>query len=224
MINIFANSTTFGQNIGVTFMLGGEYDTVALNNKRVTPHSECVVKPAVYEKVLTADKVAEYLSAGKNIGNLQKATDTENKRVGSLNALVVELDRVVKLESKDMIMAYIPEELAIEFATGKHKFYLNGAESTYYSAIELGLWAQFYSLYAQVFTRFVVKNIAGCKKNVSNTKTQADRVSINSGLEKLILDSFRAEKANRTVARTNSSTAPATEDAFGQTAVEEIAF
>lgn len=194
MINIFINSTTWGQAMSATFNMSIE-GSVA--QKRLTPIEECTVNDPVYEKVLSAEKVAQYIAQGKKVGNLDKAVITENIRVNSLNALIKELEFVSNYDNKDMIIAYVPTELLQELESGRIKFYLaeDSKGTTYYSDFELELWKKALPLIQDLYCRIVFKDINACKKNVSKTQIQADRVSIYNNMYAMLLTAFREMKA-----------------------------
>nr|DAV25264.1 MAG TPA: hypothetical protein [Caudoviricetes sp.] len=197
MLNIFINSTTFGQAMGATFDMSVQG---SLADKRLTDLSNCEVCQPVYERVIDANHVASLITAGQTqkVSNLGKAVEVENVRVNSLAMLVRELVFVSMLENRnDMIIAYVPGELLQELDSGRVKFYLaeDSTETTYYSDIELALWKEALPLIQNLYCRLVFKNINACKKNVSNTPVQADRVAINANMYTKLLTAFREMKA-----------------------------
>lgn len=210
MINSFVNVTTFGQFISCSFNLGADG---TLADKRITAQEDCVVQPAVYEKTLTPERIAEYIAQGKKVENLSKAVETENIRVNSLYAFAKELSAVSQIDNNEPIIIYVPTALLQELVSGRIKFYIaeTAPETTYYSQFELDLWKQVMPMIKDNFDRLVFKDINSCKKNISNTAVQQDRVNIYKSMYNLMLESFRTEKANRAV---NKPQAPKNEVAF----------
>lgn len=197
MLNIFINSTTFGQAMGATFDMNVEG---TLADKRITALEDCEVCPPVYEKTIDANKVASLITSGQTqkVSNLGRAVEVENVRVNSLAMLIRELTLISMLEDRnDMLIAYVPGELLQELESGRIKFYLadDSTETTYYSDYELSLWREALPLIQSLYCRLVFKNINACKKNSSNTPIQADRVSINASMYTKLLTAFREMKA-----------------------------
>lgn len=200
MLNIFINSTTFGQAMGATFDMSVEG---TLADKRLTALEDCEVCAPVYERSIDASHVASLISAGQTqkVSNLGRAVEVENVRVNSLAMLIRELSFISMLEDRnDMLIAYVPGELLQELESGRIKFYLadDSAETTYYSEYELSLWREALPLIQNLYCRLVFKNINACKKNSSNTPIQADRVSINASMYTKLLTAFREMKAMKT--------------------------
>lgn len=207
MLNIFINSTTFGQAMGATFNLAVEG---SLADKRVTALENCEVVAPLYERTVDAEKIASLIATGQTqkVSNLGKAIEFENIRVNSLAMLVRELELVASLESNEMIIAYVPGELLQELESGRVKFYLAGSESntTYYSEFELNLWHHAMALIQSLYCRLVFKNIASCRKNVSGTAVQADRVNITASMYTKLLVAFKEMKiAKSSVQHTQQS-------------------
>lgn len=198
MLNIFVNSTTFGQAMGATFDLGVEG---SLADKRITAIENCEVLAPIYERALDPEKVTALITAGQTqkVSNLGKAVEVENIRVNSLSVLIRELQLASSLEDTGMIIAYMPTELLQEIESGRIKFYLNDeTETTYYSKTELELWKIALPLIQNLYCRIIFKNINACKKNVSNSPVQADRVAINASMYNKLLTAFREMKAQKT--------------------------
>lgn len=200
MLNIFINSTTFGQAMGATFDMNVEG---TLADKRITALEDCEVCPPAYEKTIDANKVASLITSGQTqkVSNLGRAVEVENVRVNSLAMLIRELTLISMLEDRnDMLIAYVPGELLQELESGRIKFYLadDSTETTYYSDYELSLWREALPLIQDLYCRLVFKNINACKKNSSNTPIQADRVSINASMYTKLLTAFREMKAMKT--------------------------
>lgn len=196
MLNIFINSTTFGQAMGATFDMSVEG---TLADKRITALEDCEVCQPVYEKTIDANKVASLITAGQTqkVSSLGRAVEVENVRVNSLAMLIRELTLISMLEDRnDMLIAYVPGELLQELESGRIKFYLadDSTETTYYSDYELSLWREALPLIQNLYCRLVFKNINACKKNSSNTPVQADRVSINASMYTKLLTAFREMK------------------------------
>jgi hypothetical protein len=197
MLNVFINSTTFGQAMGATFDMSVQG---TLADKRITTLENCEVCPPVYEKTIDANKVASLITAGQTqkVSNLGRAVEVENVRVNALAMLIRELTLISMLEGRnDMLIAYVPGELLQELESGRIKFYLadDSTETTYYSDYELSLWREALPLIQNLYCRLVFKNINACKKNNSNTPIQADRVSINASMYTKLLTAFREMKA-----------------------------
>lgn len=207
MLNIFVNSTTYGQALGCTFNMSVEG---SLADKRITALELCEPVAPVYERAIDASKVTALIASGQTqkVTNLGKAIEVENVRVNSLAMLIRELQVVSAVESNDMIIAYIPGELLQEIESGRVKFYLTeDTQTTYYSEYELELWKQALPLIQSLYCRIVFKNIMACKKNVSNTPVQADRVNIFNSMYTKLLNAYRemkAVKANNTGAVVSS--------------------
>lgn len=195
MLNIFVNSTTYGQTMGATFDMSTEGSLI---DKRVTSVENCDVVPPIYQREISAQKVADLISAGQTekVANLGKAVEVENTRVNSLAMLIRELTLVKDLkDNKDIVVAYVPGELLHEIKSGRIKFYLDEeAKTTYFSSLELELWKQVLPLIQDLYCRIVFKSIDSCKKNSSNTESQADRVSIYSSMQKRLIAAFREMK------------------------------
>ena len=198
MLNLFINSTTFGQAMGCTFDMGVEG---SFADKRITSDENIEVLSPIYERVIDADKVSALIQAGQTqkVSNLGKAVEVENVRVNSLNVLIRELKMISELENTGVIIAYLPTELLQEVESGRVKFYINDSEAktTYYSKTELELWAEAMPLIQALYSRIVFKNIPACKKNVSNTQIQADRVAIVASMYNKLLNAFREMKTVR---------------------------
>lgn len=207
MLNLFVNSTTFGQAMGATFDMSIEGN---LAQKRITADFDCEVLAPIYEKHIDANKVTALITAGQTqkVSNLGRAVEVENIRVNSLNVLIRELSMVSVLETTGVVMVYLPTELLQEIESGKIKFYLNdsSAETTYYSAQELELWAQAMPLIQSLYNRLVFKNINACKKNVGNTVIQGEKVSIVASMQTKLLIAFRTMKALKSGAQQQSYT------------------
>lgn len=206
MLNLFINSTTFGQAMGATFDMSVEG---SFADKRVTPDENIEVLAPIYERVIDANRITALIQSGQTqkVSNLGKAVEVENIRVNSLNVLIRELNMISAMESTGVIIAYLPTELLQEIESGRIKFYLNdsSAETTYYSKTELELWAQAIPLIQNLYSRIVFKNIASCRKNVSNTQVQADRVAIVASMQSKLLTAFREMKALRNGAQAQQS-------------------
>lgn len=198
MLNIFINSTTFGQALGATFNMAVEG---SFSDKRVTPDENIEVLAPIYERAIDPNKITALLASGQTqkVTNLGKAVEVENVRVNSLNVLIRELRMISALESEGVIIAYLPGELLQEIESGRVKFYLNDSEAqtTYYSALELELWRQAMPLIQALYHRIVFKNIASCRKNISNTQIQADRVAIVGSMQAKLLNAYREMRALR---------------------------
>lgn len=198
MLNIFINSTTFGQAMGATFNLAVEG---TLADKRITDLANCEVCAPIYEKVADPEKITAFIATGQTqkVSNLSKAIEVENIRVNSLAILIRELQLVASLPCNDMIIAYLPTELLQEIESGRIKFYLSGdSETTYYSQTEIELWKIALPIIQSLYCRIIFKNISACKKNVSNSSIQADRVSITASMYTKLLTAFRELKAVKT--------------------------
>lgn len=198
MLNIFINSTTFGQVMGATFNFAVEG---SLADKRITALENCDVVDPIYEKVIDPEKITAFIATGQTqkVSNLSKAIEVENIRVNSLAMLIRELELVTSLPYEGMIIAYLPTELLQEIESGRIKFYLSGeSETTYYSQTEIELWKIAIPLIQNLYSRLVFKNIASCRKNVSNSPIQADRVSITASMYTKLLTAFRELKAQKT--------------------------
>lgn len=199
MLNIFVNSTTFGQAMGATFKM----DAVGtLSDKRVTPLNLCNVVAPVYGRVMNAEKVTALINSGQSskVSNFAKAIETEKIRVNSLNMLVRELSMINAMEDcNEMITAYVPAPLLSELESGRVKVYLfdESVETTYYSKFELELWKNANALIQQLYCRLIFKKIDSCKVNVSNTPIQAERVDIYNSIYEKILVAFREEKTRQ---------------------------
>lgn len=193
MLNLFINSTTYGQVIGATFNIDG---AGSLAERRITQFTE--VEAPIYTKEIDTTKVTQLFVSGQTdkVNRMSKAITVENIRVNSLSMLLRELTLIANLESQDMIIAYLPGELLQEVESGRVKFYLDGTtETTYYSNYELELWSQVLPLIQSLYCRIVFKNIASCKKNLSNTQVQADRCAIYASMYQKLLTSYREMKA-----------------------------
>ena len=193
MLNLFINSTTYGQVIGATFNIDGEG---TLAERRLTSFTE--VEEPVYEKAVDSTKITQLITSGQTdkVSKLGKAIEVETIRVNALAMLLRELTMIVNTESNDMIIAYLPGELLQEVESGRVKFYLDGtAETIYYSDYELDLWRQVLPLIQSLYCRIVFKNIASCKTNRSNTQIQADRCAIYASMYQKLLTAYREMKA-----------------------------
>ena len=193
MLNLFINSTTYGQVIGATFNIDG---TGSLAERRLTQFTE--VEAPVYEKVIDTDKLAHLFTSGQTdrVKKMSKAIEVETIRVNALSMLFRELTMIANLESNDMIIAYLPGELLQEVESGRVKFYLDGTTDTvYYSEFELDLWRQVLPLIQSLYCRIVFKNIASCRLNRSNTQIQADRCAIYASMYQKLLTAYRDMKA-----------------------------
>ena len=195
MLNIFINSTTFGQAMGATFNMNVEG---SLADKRITALENCEVSAPIYEKAVDPAKITSLIATGQTqkVSNLGKAIEVENVRVNSLAMLIRELELVASIESNEMIIAYVPGELLQELESGRVKFYLasDSSETTYYSEFELTLWHHAMALIQSLYCRLVFKNIASCRKNVSGSAVQADRVNITASMYTKLLTAFREMK------------------------------
>ena len=195
MLNIFINSTTFGQAMGASFNMNVEG---SLADKRLTALENCEVCAPLYEKVVDATKITSLIATGQTqkVSNLGKAIEVENVRVNSLAMLIRELELIASIESNEMIIAYVPGELLQELESGRVKFYLAGdsGETTYYSTFELDLWHHAMALIQSLYCRLVFKNIASCRKNVSGTAIQTDRVNITASMYTKLLIAFKEMK------------------------------
>lgn len=195
MLNIFINSTTFGQAMGATFDMSAEG---SLSDKRVTDLENCEVCAPIYEKAVDPTKITSLIATGQTqkVSNLGRAIEAENVRVNSLAMLIRELELVASIESNEMIIAYVPAELLQELESGRVKFYLadDSSKTTYYSEFELNLWQHAMPLIQSLYCRLVFKNIASCRKNVSGSDVQADRVNITASMYTKLLIAFREMK------------------------------
>ena len=198
MLNLFIASTTYGQTFSCIFDLRAE-GTIA--QKRITPAEECVAIEPVFEKALSQEKIAEYISSGdvKKISGLGKAKETEDIRVNSLYAFYLQLDKISKMKKeKGVILAYIPQQLLYEIEGGKYKFTLLGEDNNpYYSEEELEIWKKIMPLLTKLYPRLVFKNIISCKTNKSGTEEQALRVTIYKSMYAVLLDAYKKAKAER---------------------------
>lgn len=199
MLNIFVNSTTFGQAMAATFSMDTEG---SLADKRITAIEDCEVLAPIFEATIDATKISALITAGQTqkVSNLGKAVEVQNIRVNSLNVLIRELQLVASLDTNEMVIAYVPGELLQELESGRIKFYLgdDATETTYYTTDELALWNTALGLIQQLYCRLVFKNIASCKKNVSNTAMQADRVNIAGSMYNKLLNAYREMKSLKT--------------------------
>ena len=193
MLNLFINSTTYGQVMGATFNM----DTPgSLAERRITQSID--VEAPVYEKVIDSAKITQLIATGQTdkVSKMGKAIEAETIRVNSLAMLLRELSMISCLESNDMIIAYLPGELLQEVESGRVKFYLDGtAETVYYSEYELELWRQVLPLIQSLYCRIVFKNISSCRNNRSNTPVQADRCAIYANMYQKLLTAYRDMKA-----------------------------
>jgi hypothetical protein len=211
MLNIFVDSTTFGQAMGATFDFAIEGK---LAEKRLTKQEDAKVMPSVYERTIDAEKILNFSKAGltQKITNLQKAINAENKRVNSLNILVRELESIQETFAPDevgIITAYVPAELLSELQSGRVKYYLDdSAETTYYSKLERELWKKALPLIQHFFMNIVFKNVLACQVNKHENAEQAMRVTIYTQMHNMIRTAYREMSAER---QTNG-TAPAQEE------------
>lgn len=193
MLNLFINSTTYGQVMGATFNMDAEG---SLAERRITQSID--VEAPVYEKVVDSAKITQLITTGQTdkVSKMGKAIEAETIRVNSLAMLFRELQLISSLESNDMIVAYLPAQLLQEVESGRVKFYLDGTtETAYYSEYELNLWRQVLPLIQSMYCRIVFKNIASCKNNHSNTQIQADRCAIYANMYQKLLTAYRDMKA-----------------------------
>ena len=82
MLNIFVNSTTYGQALGCTFNMSVEG---SLADKRITALELCEPVAPVYERAIDASKVTALIASGQTqkVTKLGKASEVENVRVNS---------------------------------------------------------------------------------------------------------------------------------------------
>lgn len=200
MLNIFINSTTFGQAMGATFnlrMTGG------LNQKRITSFENCQVQAPIFTAELDTVKMQEYVIAGdmRKVNGLTKAVEIQNVRVNSLAVLIRELQMVKANTENDMLLVYIPDELLNEITDGKIKFHLSDDESTgensYYSEQETALWRVAMPLIGELYSRLVFKSIKSCRNSASNSPEQADRANICASMYGMLLTAYKEEKRAR---------------------------
>lgn len=179
MINIFVNTTTYGQALGATFNLGMEG---ALSEKRITSDIDILVQDPVYERVLDTEKITSYAQAGqsKKVENAMAAVKIENIRVNALNVLVRELTLIETLEYDGFVQVFVPVELLDEIQTGKHKPYSYHPElvNPYYSEFERELWRYADALIGRMYERISIKSIAVCRSNRHDDPIHAERVQI----------------------------------------------
>lgn len=193
MLNLFINSTTYGQVMGATFNMDAPG---SLAERRITQTID--VEAPVYEKVIDSAKITQLIATGQTdkVSKMGKAIEVETIRVNALAMLFRELSLIASLESNDMIIAYLPVELLQEIESGRVKFYLDGTtETIYYSEYELELWRQVLPLIQSLYCRIVFKNISSCKNNRSNTQVQADRCAIYANMYQKLLTAYRDMKA-----------------------------
>ena len=193
MLNLFINSTTYGQVMGATFNIDGEG---SLAERRLTQFTE--VEEPVYHKTVDSEKITQLIATGQSdkVSKIGKAIEIETIRVNALAMLLRELSMISNLESDDMIIAYLPVELLQEIESGRVKFYLDGTtETIYYSTYELELWRQVLPLIQLMYCRIVFKNISSCKTNRSNTPVQADRCAVYANMYQKLLTAYRDMKA-----------------------------
>lgn len=193
MLNLFINSTTYGQVMGATFNMDAPG---SLAERRITQTID--VEAPVYEKVIDSAKITQLIATGQTdkVSKMGKAIEVETIRVNALAMLLRELSLIASLESNDMIIAYLPVELLQEVESGRVKFYLDGTtETIYYSEYELELWRQVLPLIQSLYCRIVFKNISSCKNNRSNTQVQADRCAIYANMYQKLLTAYRDMKA-----------------------------
>ena len=194
LLNVFVNSTTFGQAMGATFDLSVAGD---LSNKRITALEDCAVLEPIYEKQIATEKIAEYLKTGQTqkVSNLGKAIETENIRVNSLAVLIRELALVLSLETEEPVTVYVPYALLQEIQSGRIRYYLAENTNSYYSQQEIELWKEALPLMHEMFYRLVFKSIDTCKSNSNNDPVQALRVSISNSMYARLLKSYKEFKA-----------------------------
>lgn len=193
MLNLFINSTTYGQVMGATFNMDSPG---SLAERRITQFID--VEAPLYVKDVDSTKITQLIAAGQTdkVSKMGKAIEAETIRVNSLAMLLRELSMISSLESNDMIIAYLPGELLQEVESGRVKFYLDGtAETTYYSDYELQLWGQVLPLIQSLYCRIIFKNINSCKNNRSNTQVQAERCAIYANMYQKLLTAYRDMKA-----------------------------
>lgn len=200
MLNIFINSTTFGQAMGATFNLRIEG---GLNQKRITSFENCQVQAPIFTAELDTVKIQEYASAGdmKKVNGLTKAVEIQNVRVNSLAVLIRELQMVKANTGNDMLLVYLPDELLNEISDGKIKFHLSDDESTgensYFSEQETELWRVAMPLIGELYSRLVFKSIKSCRNSSSNSPEQTDRANICASMYGMLLNAYREEKKAR---------------------------
>lgn len=227
MLNIFVNTTTFGQPMAATFDIAEDG-----TKKLITPLDECSVYDAGYEQTISAEKLAEIAMSGnvKKMTSSMKAINAENIRVNSLDLLIVELNRVLPLIKEqetidedgvvtpagEVVTVYVPQQLLRELHDLRVKFYVYGSsESSYYSQYELDLWKKALPLIQELFLNVVFKNIDGCRKNLGETKVQASKVNIYKSMYKRLLAAYKAEADSRKAeGKAVNSNVTADEDAF----------
>lgn len=218
MINLFVNSTTFGQAMGATFNLAQEG---TLSEKRLTPLENCEVLAPAYEKMPNAMEIADLISRGDNekVTKISKAISAENIRVNSLVVLMRELQFVHETFGLEIpggvITAYVPAELLKELHQGRVKYYLDeNAETKYYSEFERAIWRQVMPLLQFYFCNIVFKNIASCKVNERQDPIQQHRANIHASIYSKMLTAYREMKALRRCNSDQQTPQYATESAF----------
>lgn len=220
MLNIFINSTDFGQAMGATFRMDGE-GTIA--QRRITADKDCVVNAPVYEanSANYTAKIAEFLAQGlsQKASNLGRAMNTENIRVNSLAMLIRELETVSLIESTEIITAYVPKPLLDELFYGKFKLSLEeGApKNSYYSDFELELWRKALPLVQELFSRLNFRDIASCRElrdSQAGNNMQKERVSIYKAIYGNLLTAYREMKALKSQRATVANGTTGTADIF----------
>lgn len=211
MLNLFINSSIYGQAIGATFDFSAEAIGKPLTQRRLTPSEFSGICRPVYERKVDMAKITALYSTNQidKVNKINRGMYSENIRVNSLYVLARELNNIIKLcESNDkykneMIIAYIPPQLLRELQTGRYKFYANGtSETTYYSEQELAMWIDINDAICTLYSRLVFSNIENCKENISNTAAQADRVKLYNTMVTIIKDAYNALKNERAKAAT----------------------
>lgn len=198
MLNVFINSTTYGQVMGATFDLAIQG---TLADKRLTALEDCAVQEIFYEKEISAEKVSNYIAQGlaEKVTGLGYAITSENIRVNSIGVLLRELALVESLDTEEPVTVYIPKPLLDEIQSGRIRYYLGENTNTYYSETEILLWNQLLPIMQRLFMRLVFKNIETCKvNNNAQNVDQALRVDIYRNIYSKLLPAYKEMKAIKT--------------------------
>lgn len=214
MLNIFINSSIYGQSIGSTFNFSQAVIGKPLSSRRLTPNAYANIIAPIYERQIDMEKITMLYKSRQidKVNKLNRGVYSENIRVNSLYILIRELQLIDKLAvehpqlEKEMIIAYVPPQLLRELQSGRYKFYINGiSESTYYSEQELTMWIDANEIIAKLYSRLVFTNIENCKANNTGTAIQQERVGLYNAMINRIKEAYKALKQQREIAAKSAS-------------------
>ena len=90
MLNIFINSSIYGQSIGSTFNFSQAVIGKPLSSRRLTPNAYANIIAPIYERQIDMEKITMLYKSGQidKVNKLNRGVYSENIRVNSLYVLI----------------------------------------------------------------------------------------------------------------------------------------